>query len=683
MAADRELLLGLLALQNNFIDRDALVAAFNSWGADPSRSLGQILLERGALSGSRHALLEQLVQEHIRLHDGDAQESLAAFGSIDSVREELLHIGDAELQKCLARIPSSRTEADDPYQTVVHSRVGASSSTGTRFRVIRPHAKGGLGEVFLALDTELNREVALKEIQARFADDQRYRSRFEFEAQVTGGLEHPGIVPVYGRGRTPEGRPFYAMRFVKGDSLKEAIRRFQEAEKRPDRNPGQSTLELRELLGRFIDVCDAVAYSHSRRLLHRDLKPGNIMLGKYGETLVVDWGLAKALDAPEPGSPHDGSELPLRPASSSALEPTEAGSAVGTPAYMSPEQVESKAGELGVRTDVYCLGATLYHLLTGHAPCEAEQVGEIYRKVLAGDIPRPRLLNSRIEPALEAICLKALALRPDDRYVSAGALKADLERWLADEPVTVHADAPWVRLGRWSRRHRVATTVLVLFLTVLVPGLLAANALLRRERQHAVDNFRQTRAAILRFVALADESKGRGTVEELRRAIGATAKDYYERFLAEREGDPSLTAELAWTHFQIATFILLELGEQLRQFRMQSPSPPPARAAPAPPSVSKVAIRFPPTLPTWEYRLFEASRNNETAIMLYRQLMARHPGLKEREYELCQQQQTLIEELRRSPDQFDVSSIPGPGFNGPGFGGGLEAASAAFPMIGD
>ena len=113
---------------------------------------------------------------------------------------------------------------------------------------------------------------------------------------MTGGLEHPGIVPVYGLGHTPDGRPFYAMRFIKGDSLKEAIRRFHEAEKRPGRDPGQSTLELRELLGRFIDVCDAIAYAHSRGVLHRDLKPGNIMLGKYGETLVVDWGLAKALD---------------------------------------------------------------------------------------------------------------------------------------------------------------------------------------------------------------------------------------------------------------------------------------------------------------------------------------------------------------------------------------------------
>jgi len=253
--------------------------------------------------------------------------------------------------------------------------------------------------------------VALKEIQAQFADDPRHRARFEFEAEVTGGLEHPGIVPVYGLGHTPDGRPFYAMRFIKGNSLKDAIRRFHEDEKQSGRDPGRSTLELRELLGRFIDVCDAVAYAHSRRVLHRDLKPGNIMLGKYGETLVVDWGLAKALDEPEPDSSTERSELPLKPASGGALEPTLAGSALGTPAYMSPEQVDGRVGKLGVRSDVYCLGATLYQLLTGHAPFEAEQRGDIYQKVLAGEIARPQSLNPRVAPALEAICLKALALK--------------------------------------------------------------------------------------------------------------------------------------------------------------------------------------------------------------------------------------------------------------------------------
>src|SRR5262249_7865960 len=172
--------------------------------------------------------------------------------------------------------------------------VGTPTSSGLRFRILRPHAKGGLGEVFVALDSELNREVALKEIQPRFADHPEARTRFLLEAEITGGLAHPGIVPVYGLGHYADGRPFYAMRFIQGDSLQDAITRLHQAEV-PDRDPGERTLALRGLLGRFIDVCEAVAYAHSRGVLHRDLKPGNVMLGKFGETLVVDWGLAKTV----------------------------------------------------------------------------------------------------------------------------------------------------------------------------------------------------------------------------------------------------------------------------------------------------------------------------------------------------------------------------------------------------
>jgi serine/threonine-protein kinase len=402
-SADRNLLFGLLALQNNFIDREALLDAFTRWVHDRERPLGQILRDRGALKADEHDLLQALVAKHLEKFGDDPQKSLAALSSIASLHDDLGWIGDPELNASLVHVSAARPDGSDQAATL-----GEPTSGGTRFRVLRPHAKGGLGEVFLARDTELNRDVALKEIQRQFADDPRYRARFEFEAEITGGLEHPGVVPVYGLGHTPEGRPFYAMRFIKGDSLKEAIRRFHQAERQPGRTPGQSTLELRELLGRFMDVCDAVAYAHSRGVLHRDLKPGNIMLGKFGETLVVDWGLAKALDRPEERAP-EVPELPLRPSSGSQLEPTQAGSAVGTPGYMSPEQAEGRLDALGPRSDVYCLGATLYQLLTGHAPCEAEQYGEVIRKVVAGEIPPPRSLNPRIAPALESIDMKALA----------------------------------------------------------------------------------------------------------------------------------------------------------------------------------------------------------------------------------------------------------------------------------
>jgi serine/threonine protein kinase len=309
--------------------------------------------------------------------------------------------------------------------------VGASTSSGLRFRVLRPHAKGGLGIVFVAQDEELHREVALKEIQVQHADRDDSRARFLLEAEITGGLEHPGIVPVYGLGHYDDGRPYYAMRFIRGDSLQEAIERFHRADG-PGRDHGERTLALRQLLRRFVDVCNAVAYAHSRGVLHRDLKPGNIMLGQYGETLVVDWGLAKAVGraAGEDGS----AEEILRPTAATGSAATRMGSAIGTPMFMSPEQAAGMLDQLGPASDVYSLGATLYCLLTGRAAVEGRELEEVLRRVQRGEFPPPRQVKREVPQPLEGVCLKAMVLRPEDRYPTARALAGDVEKWLADEP---------------------------------------------------------------------------------------------------------------------------------------------------------------------------------------------------------------------------------------------------------
>ncbi len=411
----RDLLFGLLALHTGLIDQEQLLAAFGAWSRAKGKTLAEILLERGAIDAESRSILAAMAEKQLKLHGGNAEKSLAAVAAAPSIREKLAALGDADLTSSVALV-GSHTPSQDATATM---SVGTATSDGQRFRVLRPHAQGGLGAVFVALDGELNREVALKQILDHHADDPRSRSRFLIEAEITGGLEHPGIVPVYGLGHYGDGRPYYAMRFIRGDSLKEAIAAFH-ADESLKRDPGKRSLALRKLLRRFVDVCNAIDYAHGRGILHRDLKPGNVIVGKHGETLVVDWGLAKPMGHAEAASTTD--ERTLMPSSSSGSAETLPGSAIGTPAYMSPEQAAGDLEKLGPRSDVYSLGATLAMcLLTGKEgrPSEGTNLGTVLRDVQKGNFPPPRQVDPSIDLALEAVCLKAMATRPEERHATA------------------------------------------------------------------------------------------------------------------------------------------------------------------------------------------------------------------------------------------------------------------------
>jgi serine/threonine-protein kinase len=471
VAADRHLLFGLLALQNGLIDQGQLMLAFQAWTRDKSKNLGDHLEARGDLTAAKRALLDALAEVHLEAHGGDVEKSLAAVPANRSTRASLAELGEPEIEQMLARIArrknSHATEADDdadPDSTASLS-VGSATSDGQRFRVLRPHARGGLGAVFVAFDCELHREVALKQIHEEHADDPDSRQRFIAEAEITGGLEHPGVVPVYGLGADARGRPYYAMRFIKGDSLKAAVARFH-GDRSLKQDPGRRSLELRKLLRRFTDVCNAADYAHSRGVIHRDLKPANIIVGKHGETLLVDWGLAKSVGRVD----RSVGEETIAPTSSGSSE-TQPGSALGTPAYMSPEQARGELNTLGPRSDVYSLGATLYCLLTGKPPFEAEDIGSVLHAVEEGQFSRPTQLDLAIDKALEAVCLKAMATAPEDRYPTPKALADDLDRWMADEPVNAWSEPLSRRAGRWGRRNRTWVTGAAVALLAGIIGL--------------------------------------------------------------------------------------------------------------------------------------------------------------------------------------------------------------------
>ena len=469
---DQNLLFGILAVQRQIISPDDLIRAASLWADDEQQSLRDVLEQCGMVTADQAVELEKLV---LGKSSVAATHDLPPSGA-DGPPEET----EGSIQATLDHTPSGdhitelTNEPPSLWSTPSEVMLGDPDATNEiyhpsadpqalRFKKIRFHDKGGLGEIHVALDRELPREVALKEIKPRYANVHSSRERFAQEARITGALEHPGIVPVYGLGQYADGQLYYAMRFIEGETLSKAIARYHRGEA-TGQDPGKKRLAFRRLLDQFVDVCHVINYTHDRGVIHRDIKPDNIMLGPYGETLVVDWGLAKRIDEEDVASADE--EDAVRPMRIRNASTTLPGSVVGTPAYMSPEQATGTNQEVGPCSDIYSLGATLYRLLTGLFPFQGETALE---QVSQGDFKPPRDVARGVPPALEAICLKAMALTPEERYLSAGAMAEDVQRYLADEPVSVYREPLLQRAMRVARHHKVAvSTTSVLLITLLI-----------------------------------------------------------------------------------------------------------------------------------------------------------------------------------------------------------------------
>jgi len=344
-----------------------------------------------------------------------------------------------------------------------------------RYEQIAEHARGGLGRVVRAIDKRLGRTVAVKEMLLRgSASSPAHEARFLREALITARLEHPGIVPVHEAGRWPNGDPYYVMKLVEGRTLKELIAEHA------------SLRERLALLPHVIAIADAVGYAHSEGVIHRDLKPSNVIVGSFGETIVVDWGLARdrKRDVPEP------SEEMLLAAGSGVA--TISGKVVGTPAYMSPEQ--ARGDLVDERADVYALGAVLYELLAGVPPHNDVTPQATLERVIAGP-PRPLAAAApHVPDELATIVTKAMARSPEDRYANATALAEDLRRFQTGKLVSAHSYSTWSLVRKKLSQHRGVVAVAIASTLALgaigvesFRRVVAERNIARSERSRAID----------------------------------------------------------------------------------------------------------------------------------------------------------------------------------------------------
>lgn len=381
--------------------------------------------------------------------------------------------------------------ADDPLRTRPLPAAPETVTTATRYRDLRPHRRGGMSTLRLAHDEDLDRETVVKSLRQEYEHSELFRRQLLAEASITGKLDHPGIVPVYGIGHDWDGRPFYTMRRISGDDLQTLIERHH-AGRSPAATGAATPLDRRDLVEHLVDACNTIAYAHDAGVLHCDLKPQNLMIGRYGETYVVDWGLARPFER----------ATEFRNEPTVGLRPELQTDVKGfTLPFVSPEQFTGRP--LGPAADIYSLGATLYYLLTGTVALDGREP-DFEKRLTEGRIAPPRSRRPDVPRPLDAICRRAMAPEPAHRYPTAKALAADLQAWLRDEPVAALPERLADRVLRQVRRHSGIVTTAGIAVPVVVCAIAAA-ALSGQRRQEAENG---------RAVAEEHERRARGLEQE-------------------------------------------------------------------------------------------------------------------------------------------------------------------------
>ncbi|HKI38327.1 MAG TPA: serine/threonine-protein kinase [Gemmataceae bacterium] len=443
---DRNLLFAVLALQAGLIDRDRFIQACTLWATHKDVPIADLLVEQGWLAPTARSLVEQLLQLQMAKHADDAAASLAAAAGAEA-RSALASVADAGVEQSLTSI-SGRADppaaADDPFSTVLPTEEAAG-----RNLLYEEIGRGGMGRVLRGCDPALRRDLAVKVLHEEYRDNTELEQRFVEEAQIGGQLQHPGVVPVYELGRFADRRPFFTMKLVKGRTLAQLLK--ERSDLRHD---------LPRFLTIFEQVCQTLAYAHSKGVIHRDLKPGNIMVGAFGEVQVMDWGLAKVLPRPQRAAAATGETSVLTARDYGSAEDGRTG-VIGTPAFMPPEQARSEA--VDERADVFGLGGLLCVLLTGKPPFVGATRKEVMQKAAAGDVAESfaRLEGCGADAELVALCKECLGPEAGQRPREGGEVAARMAGYQAGvqqrlRQAELERAAAEVRAEEEARTRRVA-----------------------------------------------------------------------------------------------------------------------------------------------------------------------------------------------------------------------------------
>ena len=481
---DRNLLFGVLAVQLRGVTSAQLVEVAAAWAAEPSVSVAQRLVEKGILKEDDRALLEKLVDDAVRAHGGNTGEVLELFSGEEHLEKTYFSMLNSE---DLDHVDTSPMEGVTFFAGSGKEISGVSETPG-RYTLISHHARGGMGRVLIVHDEYLGRNIALKELLPPGSPEDEGEkpspvrqsaalvARFLQEARITSQLEHPAIVPVYELGRRQDGSVYYTMRLVRGKTFAAALQECNSLDERL------------HLLSNFIGLCQAMAYSHSRGVIHRDIKPANVMLGAFGETVVLDWGLAKVRDTEDVHMEDIRDTLHfLDVDGKQSLHKTAYGRALGTPHYMPIEQAEGRVDAIDERSDVYSLGAVLYEILTGNTPYSGKTTREILDKVIH-ERPMPVLeLAPDAPPELAVICEKALQKDQSQRYQTAAELAEEVQRFIDGSLVRAYRYSLRQVIAHYYSRHRLLiNTALACAAVLIVTGIGSYISIMQaRDREHA------------------------------------------------------------------------------------------------------------------------------------------------------------------------------------------------------